>query len=328
MKLVYVWYHDSVFVPDSLYYPFLSNFRFNSKYRSCHVFYYINNTDNLRIPENEYNQDFIDFKTVFPEDMATLTVLPNKAQKIDFMKLSILFKGHRILNTKSDILLLDFDCHIKTIGKMIYNVEPFYCKKTKYLYVGGQNDEQDSYIENYATRIDEVGSRRLYDIFTRLDFHPGKSKTNSYVYMIYVSMIIEYFKVYHNYIFPTLCENVYLESSVDMSYSRGSTWKIDISNLDDDSLWIIKYSKPFNKAIKDEIQDCIHNKNFSVFYTIVLKELNLPFDKDIFWLNDKQRNGTLKEYVHENIKDSSGNTFISIIDRAINFQKSYIKYQI
>ncbi|ARF02829.1 SWPV1-270 [Shearwaterpox virus] len=317
VELIYVWYNDNIFIVDTVYYPFLSNLKFNSNDRKCHVFYYVKN--NVSIPQiKEKNIYLYDFSIYFDTETLILNSLNNIAQKIDFMKLIILTNVYNIINTQKDLLLIDFDCYITYISKKIYNLEPFYCTNNKYLKVV-EYDEIDSYIENYATRIDKIGSDRMKDMLD-ISTIDTNNDTNSYIYNIYIDIIVKYFKKYHNFVFPELFKDMSLDCSISLSYNRGGSWKKDSYDYEEGPFWIIKYSKPFNKKIKTDIQLSILKRELHSFKCLLLSELNFPFDMNMYWINSKQRYGTLKEYILDRIKYPDNKEYIYFIDKFIEYQ--------
>ncbi|ALA62534.1 hypothetical protein [Turkeypox virus] len=329
MNLIYVWYSDKHFIIDSLYFPYMSNLLYNSRYRRCYVFYYVDSSDsgNFRDIADD-NIYYYDFGNVFPKYTMEMSSLKNIAQKIDFMKIVLLCHAFEVLREEDDLMLLDFDCHILSVKNKIYNFEPFYCKDVTSLEVLVDN-EADSYIENYATRIDRLGSYRLLQIFIDIkDNYINGSNSNSLIYALYISMTVRYFKQYHDYDFSTVYKDMRLISSVDITYSRGSTWKNTNNGYNDNPYWVIKYKRPFNKEIKDKIYEFILFNKFLELYNILYEEINFPYNYNIFWLNNKQRNGTLKEMVYERIPSGEQSIYISLIDRIYKKQQLYAKYHL
>ncbi|QRY19009.1 ORF-139 [Teiidae poxvirus 1] len=318
MELVYVWYNDIHFIPDTLDYPFMSNVKYNSRSRKCHVFYYV--VDNVEVPINESSLTFYNFSVEFPEYMNILVGLSNVAQKIDFMKIVVLCNFYNVTETENDLLLLDFDCHITSIKEKIYNLEAFYCSNVKYL-ITEYMMEKTSYIENYATRIDREGSKRFADIYRDTGLNCNKDNKYSYVYMVYVNMVIRYFHEYENYNFPPSYKNLTLQRTLDISYSRGSTWKnSDIYDQNEKASWIVKNCRPFNESIKQKLGRSVLFDNFGLFRDTLLKELNLPLNLDLFWLNEKQRRGTIKEYILEKVKPKNVFMYLIIIENIAKYQ--------
>lgn len=269
-NIIFVWYNENKFVFNNYVYPFIHNMEYLSTKYNIHLVYYIEK--NIIIPKYQ-NIKLYDFNIYFKDYIKYVTQYQKVSNKIDIMKLIVL-SNYSVLNIENDILLMDFDCEIININPIKYDIEPFFDGNIKYLMYGDYDKEYDSYIENYAVRINKNGEKWFKE---NLFFNMGDKETHSDVFVIYVNLIIKYYKEKLYFIFPKLYNDLIFNNSIKIILSRGESWTLKNIVVNNPNIHVPYL---YNKNIKP-----IYFREYDELYRYILFENDKLYDKIMTFKN-------------------------------------------
>lgn len=295
--IVSVWYNKDKFIFNTSVYPFLHNIEYHNNIYNYIVYYFIE--EDCDIP-NIPSIQFIDFKKMFKEYTYLINKENKVGNKIDIMKLILIKECEKI--NYNYILYMDMDCEIINFDiKKIKNnkrfIEPFFdesmetlCKE--YLDV---DIDFDFYIENYAFLLNKDNKK-----IDEINFKNKGSNNICWVYKQYVKIIYQYYYEKKNYIFPKLFEDLEFENSIDISFERGHSWKIQ-NNFKKEIYVYNRTKKPVYQKVLCELYYNILDKDVKEVRKkiITLLELDYKFIEKFNWSNSLQKDvnlyGVLKD---------------------------------
>ncbi|ACO53546.1 unknown [Euproctis pseudoconspersa nucleopolyhedrovirus] len=229
--VVFVWWHQRQFVYNTYEFPFWHNVQHHALKHRCYVLYYIEDDDveNKQNVENLNNLTMVDFKRT--RHAHTVCQINNVACKIDYIKLSLLLDD-RLLQNEQMLLVMDMDCVVKNIDSDAIAaskryVEPFFDKSIRRLYNATGRVDFDSYIENYAMLINRT--RPFLNEYQKFSVAVPANANNNFVFSQYLLIVQLYYTIAHNFSFPADVEDLKFVNSINLSFSRGGSWKCGVT---------------------------------------------------------------------------------------------------
>ncbi|AUF81584.1 ac112 [Malacosoma neustria nucleopolyhedrovirus] len=294
--IVSVWYHENKFVYNNCVYPFWHNVQYNSKKYDYIVLYYIEDMSEVILPSLRPDEriKLINYADMFIGDVSVnMNRLRNKANKIDYMKLKVIFNATDF--DYEHVLLMDFDCNIVADFNMEkasvskFYIEPYFEPNIKFKYTLARNNMFNSYIENYATLIN--CNNVFFHPIQCVNVHVDKENGNCYMFAQYIQIVQLYYCIFHEYSLPNRYEDLTLDNSILLSYNRGNSWNNEAINCNYDYIYDANEKPAFDREpLTRQLYYMLLNKNETEAKKIIfqLKELNYDFREKFEWSNSLQ----------------------------------------
>jgi len=295
--IVSVWYHKNKFVYNNCVYPFWHNVQYHSKKYDYIVLYYIEDMSRVIMPTPQPDEriKLINYADMFIGDVdINMSRLRKKANKIDYMKLKVIFNAADF--NYEHVLLMDFDCNIvadfdmeKAAASKFY-IEPYYDASIKFKYSLTTNNMFDSYIENYAALIN--CNNVFFHPIQCVNVHVDKENGNCYMLAQYIQIVQLYYCTFHEYSLPNRYEDLTLDNSILLSYNRGSSWYKEVDCCNYDYIYNANEKPEFYQEPLTRQLYCMllkKNENEAKKIILQLKELNYEFRQKFEWSNSLQK---------------------------------------
>jgi hypothetical protein len=296
--IVSVWYHKNKFVYNDYIYPFWHNVQYHSKKYDYIILYYIEDASTVVLPTQRPDEriTLINYDNMFIGDAsANLSRLKKKANKIDYMKLKVIFNAPEF--NYEHLLLMDFDCTIvsdfnmERVSMSKFYIEPYYDANVKFKY-SLMNKLFDSYIENYATLIN--CNNVFFHPIQCVNVHVDKENGNCYMLAQYIQIVQLYYCIFHEYSLPNRYEDLTLDNSILLSFHRGNSWHVGADEFarEYDYVYSADEKPAFDKEPLTHQLDRMlltDNKNEAKKIIFQLKDLNYDFRQKFKWSNSLQR---------------------------------------